>query len=196
MIDNREYYRQNAQAFFGRTVHEDVATLYASFLPRLPKGAHILDAGCGSGRDTKAFVERGYRVTAIDATPEMAALAEKFTGQPVRVLRFQELDYVAAFDGIWACASLLHVPLVELPMVFERFILALKPGGYWNMSFKYGEGEKRRGIRQFTDFTETSLSAFLAEFDTLKVLDVFASGDTRTDRPEQERWVSAVVQKV
>ena len=196
MIDNREYYRQNAKAFFDRTVHEDVEKLYTSFLPRLPKGAHILDAGCGSGRDTKAFVERGYRVTAMDATPEMAALAEQFTGQPVRVLRFQELEYVAEFDGIWACASLLHVPLVELPMVFERFILALKPGGYWHMSFKYGEGEKRRGIRQFTDFTETSLSAFLAGFDALKVLDVFASGDTRADRPEQERWVSAVVQKV
>jgi SAM-dependent methyltransferase len=196
MNDNTTFYRKNAQTFFDRTAHQDIERLYAPFLPRLPAGGHILDAGCGSGRDTKAFVARGYQVTAIDATPEMAALAEQFMGQPVRVLRFQELDYVAEFDGIWACASLLHVPLAELPMVFDRFIAALKPGGAWSMSFKYGEGEKMRGIRRFTDFTERSLPKFLAQFEALRVLEVFTTGDVRGARPEQEQWVSAVVQKV
>jgi SAM-dependent methyltransferase len=195
MIDNREFYRKNAHTFFERTAYQDMERLYAPFLPLLPMGAHILDAGCGSGRDTKAFVARGYRVTAIDATPEMAALAEKFTGQPVRVLRFQELDYVAEFEGIWACASLLHVPLAELPLVFARFITALKPGGYWSMSFKYGEGETMRGIRRFTDFTEISLPAFVAEFEALKLIQVFVSGDLRVARSDQEQWVSAIVQK-
>ena len=196
MIDNRMYYRKHAQEFFDRTAHENVEDLYAPFLPLLPAGAQVLDAGCGSGRDTKAFAERGYVVTAFDATPEMAALAEQFSGQKIRVLRFQEMDYVEAFDGIWACASLLHVPLAELPAVFERFIVALKPGGYWSMSFKYGEGEKRRGERQFTDFTEDSLRAFLNSFHQLNVVELFTSGDTRHLRTNQERWVSAVVQKV
>jgi SAM-dependent methyltransferase len=196
MVDNRVFYRKNAQAFFDRTAHENVEKLYAPFLPLLPAGAHILDAGCGSGRDTKVFSERGYVVTAFDATPEMAELAEQFSGQKIRILRFQEMDYVEEFDGIWACASLLHVALAELPTVFERFITALKPSGYWSMSFKYGEGEKQRGERQFTDFTENSLRTFSEGFEQLRVVNIFASGDTRQLRNEQERWVSAIVQKV
>ena len=135
-------------------------------------------------------------VTAFDATPEMAELAAQFSGQKIRVLRFQEMDYVAEFEGIWACASLLHVPLTELPGVFARFVEALKPNGYWSMSFKYGDGEKRRGERQFTDFNEDSLRAFLDGFEQLRTIQIFASGDTRQLRNEQERWVSAIVQKV
>jgi SAM-dependent methyltransferase len=196
MIDNREYYRKYAQRFFDRTAYENVEELYAGFLPLLPRGAHILDAGCGSGRDTKAFRERGYMVTAFDATPEMAALAEHFTGQAVRVLRFQEMNYVAQFDGIWSCASLLHVPLMELPTVFDRFIIALKPSGYWRMSFKYGEGEKQRGERMFTDFTAESLTNFLNGFAALRIVEVYTSGDTRPAHSAQEQWVSATVQKV
>jgi hypothetical protein len=126
----------------------------------------------------------------------MVALAEQFTGQKIRLLRFQEMNYSEEFDGIWTCASLLHVPLVELPAVFDRFIVALKPKGYWYMSFKYGEGEKQRGIRMFTDFNETSLPAFLAGFDALKVLNIVVRGDHRFPNNDQERWVSAVVQKI
>jgi SAM-dependent methyltransferase len=196
MMDNRVFYRKNAQTFFERTAHLDVERLYARFLPLLSPGARILDAGCGSGRDTKAFVARGYAVTALDATPEMAALAEQFSGQKVRVLRFQEMDYTEAFDGIWACASLLHVPLAELPTVFERFIAALKPNGYWYMSFKAGDGEKQRGIRQFTDFNEDSLRAFVGGFEQLRLVTIGTSDDTRAAGNEQERWVSAIVQKV
>ena len=195
-VDNRLYYQNRAQEFFARTAYQDVEGLYARFLPLLPVDAHILDAGCGSGRDTKAFAERGYAVTAFDATPEMVELATQFSGQPVRLLRFQEMDYVAAFDGIWACASLLHVPLAEMAEVFERFITALKPGGYWSMSFKFGDGEKRRGERLFTDFTDETLTAFVAKFQPLGVVSLFTSDDARFTRNEQERWVSATVRKI
>jgi SAM-dependent methyltransferase len=195
-VDNRLYYQNRAQEFFVRTAYENVENLYARFLPLLPAGAHILDAGCGSGRDTRAFAERGYAVTAFDATPEMVKLATQFSGQPVRLLRFQEMDYVEAFEGIWACASLLHVPLAEMPAVFENFIIALKPGGYWSMSFKLGEGEKRRGERLFTDFTDETLTAFVAKFPALELVTLFTSDDTRFTRNEQERWVSATVRKI
>jgi SAM-dependent methyltransferase len=196
MIDNRIYYRNHAQEFFDRSAYQDVEDLYAPFLPLLPPGARILDAGCGSGRDTKAFAERGYMVTAFDATPEMVELAERFSGQKIRLLRFQEMDYENEFEGIWACASLLHVPLTEMPAVFARFIKALKPNGYWNMSFKYGMGEKQRGERLFTDFTEESLRAFLEGFDQLKVMRIVAAGDTRFPDNGPKQWVSAIVQKV
>lgn len=195
-VDNRVYYQNRAQEFFARTAYENVENLYARFLPLLPAGAHILDAGCGSGRDTKAFVERGYVVTAFDATPEMVELATQFSGQPVRLLRFQEMDYVAAFDGIWASASLLHVPMAEMAEVFERFITALKPGGYWAMSFKLGDGEKRRGERLFTDFNAETLAAFVAKFPALEVVNVFTSNDTRVAYSGKDQWVSATVHKV
>lgn len=195
MIDNRNYYRKHAQEFFDRSAYQNVEHLYAPFLSLLPVDARILDAGCGSGRDTKAFHERGFQVTAFDATPEMVALAEQFSGQKVRLLRFQEMDYIEEFEGIWACASLLHVPLAELPTVFERFIKALKRDGYWKMSFKYGVGEKQRDERLFTDFTEETLHAFLDRFAQLKMVQIFASGDSRFPCNEQKQWVSALVQK-
>lgn len=135
-------------------------------------------------------------LTAFDATPEMVKLATQFSGQPVRLLRFQEMDYMAAFDGIWACASLLHVPLAEMPAVFERFITALKPDGYWSMSFKLGEGEKRRGERLFTDFNGETLPAFVAQFEALEVVNLFTSEDVRFTRSEQDLWVSAIVRKI
>jgi SAM-dependent methyltransferase len=196
MIDNRVFYRKNAQDFFDRTAYLDVETLYAPFLSLLPAGAHILDAGCGSGRDTKAFTERGYTVTAFDATPEMAALAEQFTGQKISVMRFQEMEYMEEFDGIWASASLLHVPLVGLPAVFDRFITALKPNGYWYLSFKYGEGETQRGIRLFTDFTEASFAAFLEDFEQLQLVNTGSSYDTRYPKNDERRWLNVIVQKV
>jgi hypothetical protein len=111
-------------------------------------------------------------------------------------MHFQEMNWVEEFDGIWASASLLHVPLAEMPDVFALCIKALKPGGYWCMTFKVGEGETMRGIRRFTDFTKDSLAAFLARFDQLKVLDVSVNGDIRAGREAKEQWVGAVVQKV
>src|SRR5690348_11531546 len=101
-----EFYRQNARAYAAETLGVDMGTLYEPFLALLPAGGHILDAGCGSGRDAREFKRQGYHVTAIDASPELARLASETTGEPVRVLRFEEMMYEAEFDGVWACASL------------------------------------------------------------------------------------------
>ena len=91
------------------TVHLNMQKFYDRFEKYLPEGASVLDAGCGSGRDSKHFMERGYTVTAFDASETMCECASKLTGQEVRKLTFQEMDYHDCFDGIWACASLLHV---------------------------------------------------------------------------------------
>ena len=110
-----DYYEEHAQAFFAATAGVDLAPLYAHFLREVPAGGRILDAGCGSRRDACAFVARGYQVAACDASPALARLASVHCGFPVRVLRFQELDGPARFDGIRACVSLLRVPLRETP---------------------------------------------------------------------------------
>src|SRR5579864_8513390 len=93
-----DYYDAHALEYFESTAGLDLHELYEPFLRELPPRAHILDAGCGSGRDTKAFLDRGYRVTSIDGSPALAHLATKFTGQFCTVLPFQEMQFQEEFD--------------------------------------------------------------------------------------------------
>ena len=123
------YYNQNAQSFSDSTLHVDMSALYAEFLPLIPKHGHILDAGCGSARDAMYFKQQGFTVSAFDASPELAKLASNYLQQAVEVKTFQQLNCTNKYDGIWCCASLLHVPKAELPQVFLKLQNALKPNG-------------------------------------------------------------------
>jgi SAM-dependent methyltransferase len=186
------YYEEQAQAFFAETVDVDMAPLYARFLAHVPSGGHILDAGCGSGRDALAFWRLGYDVTAFEASPALALLASEHCGLPVEFRRFQEIDWEDRFDGIWACASLLHVPMAELPEVLRRLGRALEPDGVLYASFKYGVGEREHGGRRFTDLDEKGLAALVETLSGLAVLETWVSGDRREGR-EGERWLNAIV---
>ena len=150
------------------------------FLPRIPSGGTILDAGCGSGRDSLAFTKKGFNVTAVDASPELVEKAKLHTGLDVQVMRFGEIDYEAEFDGIWACASLLHVSRQDTPAVFRRFVRALKPAGCWYLSYKYGEGDTERDGRLFSNHTEASLTELLQGFPELEIVDMSCNTDVRT----------------
>ncbi|NCA72205.1 MAG: class I SAM-dependent methyltransferase [Sphingobacteriia bacterium] len=186
------YYEDQAETFFAETVEVDMAPLYARFLAHVPPGGHILDAGCGSGRDALAFRSLGFAVTAFEASPKLALLASEHCGLPVEVLRFQEIEWEGRFDGIWACASLLHVPMAELPEVLGRLGRALKPGGVLYVSFKYGSGEREHGGRRFTDLDEAGLAALIEAVPALAVIETWVTGDRREGR-EGERWLNALV---
>ncbi|WP_303903442.1 class I SAM-dependent methyltransferase [Thiohalomonas denitrificans] len=192
--DDSDYYEQHATSFFRDTVAVEMAPLHGPFLKHLPANGHILDAGCGSGRDARAVLELGYRVTAFDSAPTLAALATEHLGQSVQVLRFEELSWHDKFDGIWACASLLHVPRRELPNVFQRLANALKPGGVLYCSFKYGTGEREAGGRRFTDLDEAGLRQLLPETGGLTLIEMWQTGDQRPDRRD-ERWLNALLRK-
>ncbi len=187
-----DYYENNAKAFVEATLWVDMQLLYQRFLPLLPERAHILDAGCGSGRDAKSFIERGYQVTAFDASAEIAALAAKEIRQPVQVQRLQDIQYQHQFDGIWACASLLHVPAKELPDVFRRLACALKPNGVIYCSFKYGQGEYKKQGRRFTDMDEAGLRALVAELEVLAIKELWVTADRRPGR-EHELWLNGIL---
>lgn len=88
MDDSADYYNQNAASFFASTVTVDMSALHDAFLVKLPPGGRILDAGCGSGRDAKAFASRGYSVTAFDASPDLAELASIHCGFDILVRTF------------------------------------------------------------------------------------------------------------
>ena len=188
------YYDQHCDAFVENTASVDMTELYTAFLSRLKSGAHILDAGCGSGRDTRHFLKLGYRVTAIDGSVAMVRHASAFTGITVRQLTFENLDYHAVFEGIWACASLLHIPFSELPDVMARMSESLKNNGVWYLSFKYGEGEVSRDSRRFTNLTEDSLGRLVDGLPDITILSTWQTSDKRPDR-EDECWLNALLMK-
>ncbi len=188
------YYDEHADAYIQGTVSVDMEEQYALFLPHLKVGASILDAGCGSGRDSRVFLDRGYSVEAFDSSPEMVRAATELTGLPVRRLRFQELEYHDQFDGIWASASLLHVPRTELNDVFIRLHRALKRGGILYASFKERDEDFESSNRTFTCFTENAFRAFIDELDLFTIVDLQHSTDLRPGR-EDERWLNVVLKR-
>ena len=98
MDSTHQYYQQFADEFFASTVGVDMAVIRARFISKLKPHAHILDVGCGSGRDAKAFSLAGFSVTAIDSSENLARLASAHCGFEVAVRRFEDVDEVDAFD--------------------------------------------------------------------------------------------------
>ncbi|MCC5809118.1 MAG: class I SAM-dependent methyltransferase [Ectothiorhodospiraceae bacterium] len=192
MADSIDYYREHAEQFYRDTIGADMQALYAPFLAAIPPGGRVLDAGCGSGRDSLAFLRLGYSVQAFDAAPEMAGLAARLLAQPVPVLRFDELAWKTEFDGVWACASLLHQPWADLPCTLSQLAITLKPGGVLYASFKHGSGERRYRNRHFTDLDQHRLHQLLAQVPGLHLQHSWVTVDCRPDRPNQE-WLNALL---
>jgi superfamily II DNA or RNA helicase/SAM-dependent methyltransferase/SOS-response transcriptional repressor LexA len=193
MDSNSEYYRQNALQFFESTVGVDMTPLYETFLSKLPGKATILDAGCGSGRDAKAFHDRGHIVHAFDASAELADLASRHCGFAVATRTFSEVSDIEAYDGIWCCASLLHVPAPDMPMILGRLWRALRPGGCIYLSFKVGAGERLHGGRRFTDADDGILRGWLAAIPEVSGIETWLTADQRPDRADQ--WLNALVSR-
>ena len=165
------------------------------FLKHIPPQGRILDFGCGSGRDAKYFYDRGFDVDAVDGSEELCKLASEYTGLHVKQMLFSDLDVVEKYDGIWACASILHLPSLDLRNVLLKMIKAIKNGGVIYASFKYGEFEGMRNGRYFTDLTETSLKKYIADIENIKMVDLWITGDVRTDRGD-EKWLNLILQKL
>jgi cyclopropane fatty-acyl-phospholipid synthase-like methyltransferase len=189
-----QFYEDNAEDFFRRSVDADMAEGWAAFGALVKPGGRVLDAGCGSGRDTLALAKQGFRITPIEASPKLAALASAHTGLPVTVMTFDQVGWRDTFDGIWACASLLHVPRADLPAAMRRLRDALVPGGVWWMSFKYGDEERQASGRHFTDLDEAGARALIDETGGLTLLSMEVTGDARADRAG-ERWLSVLCRR-
>lgn len=191
MTSTLAYYNQNAADFFVNTIHVDMSILHDRFLSTVHPGGMILDAGCGSGRDVHAFLGRGFRVAAFDASPELARMAAEHTGIDIAVRRFADVREQSCYDGIWACASLLHLPQRDIPAALARLWAALKPGGTFYLSFKLGNGERVQNGRHFTDATEIQLRGWLAALPDLLGVECWLSTDQRPGRVEQ--WLNAII---
>ncbi len=188
------WYEANAKKYFVGTVDVNMTVLYTPFLGYMPPYASILDAGCGSGRDTLYFARRGYRVTAFDYSPNLVKLATKLTGQEVFQLAFQDLEYDNQFNGVWACSSLMHVPMNELNDVIFRLSRSMKINGLLYTSFKYGTGEQGRNGRLFVDFDEVTFDKLINPHPELTVDRYWQTSDLRPGR-EKEKWLNLFVRK-
>ncbi len=186
------FYDANAQTFFSATVDVDLTLIYQRFLSHIPTHSHILDAGCGSGRDAAFFHAHGYRVSAFDASPQLAALATAYTGLPVQVLRFEDITWHQEFDAVWACASLLHLSPQRLPDMMRRLHTALKQGGVLYASFKYGHGEAINDERYFHYLDEPTLTDLLIDVPGFTVLETWITSDQRPNR-SHERWLNSLL---
>ena len=188
------YYNLNAKNFIENTQNADMHLAQEAFLQLLPGGASILDFGCGSGRDTKYFLEKGYQVAATDGSAELCRLAGSFTGIKVKKMLFQELDEIGVYDGIWACSSILHLPKQELLPVIPKMCNALKDNGVIYTSFKYSNFEGERNGRYFTDFTEDTFDKFMKVIQELTIEEEWITSDVRPGRGE-EKWLNLILRK-
>ena len=189
-----DYYNAHAKDFAQATTDLDFHEVQDRFLSKLPVGARILDFGCGAGRDAKYFAEKGYEVVAIDGSEELCKIANQFTGVVAHQMFFGELDETGEYDGIWACASILHLRKEELIDIIPRMIRAVKTEGYLYMSFKYGTFEGYRNERYFTNFTKESFAEFVKQFSDIALIEQWISSDVRPGRSD-EKWLNLILQK-
>jgi SAM-dependent methyltransferase len=189
-----KYYDENAQTFYESSINADMSETLERFLSHLPKGAHILDAGSGTGRDTKYFLDHGYQVTAFDASIEMVKMSTAYTGIQTLHMTFEDMHFDTNFDGIWACASLLHVKRENLSAVLSNLNSLLNNGGVLYCSFKLGESDFSRNGREFTCLTPNQLENLLP-ITAFKLKEIWITNDVRTGR-ESEKWVNAIVRPI
>ena len=189
------HYNVYANQFSIDTVGVSFTSIQNKLLEKLNLSAHILDFGCGSGRDTKYFLDHGYTVDAIDGSEEMCKLATEYTGIQVKHMLFQQLDEHEKYDGIWACSSILHLPILELESVLNKMSAALKLHGIIYTSFKYGTFEGERNGRYFTDMTEETFAVLLKRIPTLTLEEQWISSDVRPGRGD-EKWLNLILQKL
>lgn len=145
-----QFYRDNAEAY--AAWKKAPSTRLGNFLALLPPGGSILELGCGAGNHAAVMLAEGFAVRVTDGSPEMAGIAARRLGHPVETLRFDELDEQEAHDGVWASASLLHVPRDDLAGILGRIHRALKPSGVFYASYKVGEGEARDSVGRYYSY--------------------------------------------
>lgn len=186
-----EFYERNACNFIADTADVDMSALYKRFCKYLPVRASVLDAGCGSGRDALAFSRMGHDVVGFDASARMVAAASKLASVPVYKMTFQDMEFDRQFDGIWACASLLHVPRTQLLDVVRSLAEFLTPTGVLYASFKYGTQEREKGGRYFNDMDEAHLDHLASRVQSLRVLESWTTADQRPNRGT-EKWLNVI----
>ena len=166
-----DYYNKNAKQYIELTREVSSEDREEMLLKYLQPGAYILDVGCGSGKDSKSLIEKGYKVCSIDGSEQMAKLASKYIGREVICKRIENIEFQEEFDAIYASAVLLHIPRKEQKSVLEKLAKAVKKNGYLYINYKHGEFEGIRDERYYTDYTIELFEGLIKSIKNLKLIE-------------------------
>lgn len=187
-----DFYNENAEKFIESTKNINIANIHKRFLSYVKNNGLILDFGCGSGRDSKVFMNLGYNVEAIDGSIEICKITSDILGIPVKCVNFYDFNEINKYDGIYACSSILHIPFADTPIILNKVYDALKCGGIFYMSSKIGDSEIMVNGKHYTNLTEKSARDLFAKtpFD---VLEIWESDDTIPGR--DVKWLNIIAKK-
>ncbi len=188
----KDYYSLNAQDYIKTTLNCDLSEQYKLFFKYLSNPKTILDIGFGSGRDSLYFKNLGIDVYSIDPSKEFCEEAKKLGLNNIFNIKAQDLDFKDKFDGIWACASLLHIPSNELNEVLKKCSNALHTNGIMYVSFKYGDFEGTRDERYYLDLNENSFPQYLKDTG-FAIEEMIISADMRNRA--DTRWLNVILKK-
>lgn len=191
---NIDYYNKNADDYNTKTLFANgVKPIREKFIERIVEHGNVLDAGCGSGRDSIEFIKRGFYVDAFDGSKEMSRIASQNTGIDVRHDTFENLILDKEYDGIWAFASLLHVSPDNLPRCINYLLKHLACDGTLFMSFKYGNGIRVDGDRIYTDVNEGFMGNIIEDKNEYHIeYETETNVDTSSG---QTQWIYITVKK-
>lgn len=188
------YYNKNAQKFYDNTINTDIRDIYKKFLKYLPKKSHILDVGCGVGRDIKYFLSEGYIVSGLDASFEMVKLATQETGVNIMHSTFQDLNFDKKFDAVWAQASLLHVPYDLTQEIYQKIHNALKPRGIFYASYRHGDSYMATSERDFYNMNEEIIIPYFSNL--FEIIELWQNVDNRVTKSPSGMWLNFIVRKI
>lgn len=194
-MDTLDYYNLNAYDYFNNSLDADMSEVYKRFLFYLKENDLILDFGCGSGRDSKYFLDNGYNVDSVDGSLELCNLATKYLNKEVICMKFEDLDVVDKYDGVWACSSLLHVKKEELKNILVKIRNSLKLNGILYVSLKNGSGEEIINGRYFNYLTYKEFLDIIDDIGCFEELDFFQTGSS-VNKDETKLWNNFILRKV
>jgi SAM-dependent methyltransferase len=185
------FYEEHAQEYFNRTVSADLSSLYERFFQHVKPGGRILDLGSGSGRDLKVMRDRGYIPLGIDASPSLAKLATDFSGETCLTMRFEDLSLPEEFDGVWACASLLHISRCRIPTILKNIHDSLAERGVFFASVQVGVGERLLPDGRFFAYYQAEEFSHLIENAGFTIQQSWLSKDSLSHRRPID-WLNIV----
>ncbi len=191
-----EYYNKNAKIYCEQTLIGNLQENYNKFLEHLQSNAYILDFGCGSGRDSKYFLDNGYNVKAIDGSIEMCKLASKYINQEVTCMKFEELNDINTYDGIWACSSILHIEKENLSDILIKMINSLKVNGVIYTSFKIGVGYEIKEGKYYNYLAKDEMIQTLNKTSkSVELVDYFETLPSTRRKAENTIWGNFIIKK-
>ena len=185
------WYKENAPLYAEETKNSLVYDALGEFLSRVEEKGRILDLGCGSGRDSFFFLQRGFSVDSLDGSEDMKREADRLFGINVRLSDFLSLDEYEEYDGVWAQASILHLEEENLRKALFLISRSLKNGGVFYSSFRKGDEDGYEGGRWYTNMTESRFSSLLPS--NLHIEKVWEGKDVRPG--VNKTWLSIISRK-